>query len=516
MRMEAIDYTAVRKVFCFVVDDNEFYNKQTKRKVKETSVRKKIIEFYPELSKNGAMVDDVVQMVRDFGHSKEDLLQTSEKQFGKSEKRTAIYNEAKDYLPLRWFASVAGDSRLFYINDNNEVTFAGEASQLNFENVIRGAKSEVLTALTALHKVSPYVVNDSGRITVEFEDYLKVIFNKFKYDIDKRLEKDPPILTHDSDEIAYKRFNPAILKDGPTPYWDQFLTRLNFSDVFMAWVWSIFDPRNKGRQILWLHGKGNDGKSTAISAITEWLGEDNVMPIDENTSSQFFYSKVYGKRLAVFGDCKSPRYIAGSKIHSLVGGDYVPIERKGEQPFTAHVQIKLLIASNLFPEIDFSMPNEASRLLLLKLKQPKMDDGDPNFKEGLVSEKSAFLFKCKQSYDKLCPNHAKIHVPEELDTEMLEDASSKEYNFVTAYVEDHLDFTDKDAKIKSVDLLEDFERVARARYVDNSKFNRIRRDLLARLEQEGIYKTRIHFGTKNGKRDSTNGFYGVKVIGGLD
>lgn len=511
--MEGIDFNKIRHQFCFVPEEQSYYNKFTKRKIKEQSLRKKIVEVYPELTNRGAIIDDIIEDVRNFGYTP---AQFGGEKLSKTEYYIRAFEEIKPSLPLLWYATVSGEDRLYFVNENREVTFSGENSFQNFSNVIRA--SSYLSTLQNRFETGDLCQEMQSKFrNLDFEAYLRILYDKFKFDKAFKMSKEPPIITHHPTELAYTRFDPDMLQEGKTPTWDQFLARVNYPEILMAWIWSIFEPKNKSRQALWLHGRGNDGKSSVIAALTDFLGKTHCMAIDENTSSQFFFSSVYGKRLVSFGDCKSPRYLAGSKVHSMIGGDYVSIERKGEQSFNGYVHVKLIVASNFFPQIDFSMANETTRLILLKIKQPKEIDTSIDFAKGLRDEKWCFLHKCKQMYDKHCPSHYQIKCPKELWEEMEKDASSEEGNFVSEFIDNFLDFTNEESKTKLSDLNQRIEEVARTRGIDRSKFTRMKRDLSTRLEDDyELTKKKIAFGTKrNGKREIVLGYEGVKVLSGV-
>lgn len=495
--MDAIDYREALDKFCYVSQQQQFYNKVTGKKIKEASVRKKIQEIYPKLANQGAKLDSIVSEIKNWSYTPEQVMSARERRIAA---RRSVYEKVKADLPMLWQASVSGENKLFYVNSDREVTFSGQVNYDNFVNIVRGA-SGYLAFLKQVHKAE----DERSR----FEDFLSYLFREFQFDPEKQLQEEPPIITHDPVEYAYKRFNPDKLQKGETPTWDEFLNRLDFPEQFLAWVWSIFEPKNKGRQILWLQGQGNDGKSTAIQTITDYLGEEHSMPIEEGVGSQFFYSKIYGKRLATFGDCKSPRYIAGSKVHSLVGGDYVSIERKGEQPFSAFVRIKLLIASNLFPQIDFSMPNEYTRLMLIKVGPNKSMDGDIYFKDKLMEEKWQFLYKCKEAYKKHCPADAQIAISEKHFESMKLDCGSEESGFVNNFVSDFLIF-EKGAKVRISDLKQKFDEQARMAGFPENKLGRMKRDLESQLGQAGVKKAKLRFSSSGGKSKIERAFKGVK------
>ncbi|MFO7791266.1 MAG: hypothetical protein R6V32_11935 [Bacteroidales bacterium] len=239
----------------------------------------------------------------------------------------------------------------------------------------------------------------------------------------------PVGISTDPEEPAFFHFNKTRLKPGPTPAWNGWLSQFPkiCLPVFKAWVYSIFEPTNKGRQAVWLHDNGYTGKSSAVQAIALYMGQDASGTISGGSmKTNFAFEPLYGKRLITYGDCKEPNIIRTTKIHSLLGNDAVTIDRKGLPAFTAQLHAKLIIASNIAPQIDFASNNERTRLLYFPLheadeevlkrfcevdtsgKVKRYDDNSPVVKGGnltaeLTSEMNYFIYSCKKCYDKLCP-----------------------------------------------------------------------------------------------------------------
>jgi hypothetical protein len=187
-----------------------------------------------------------------------------------------------------------------------------------------------------------------------------------------------------------------------------------------------------------MHDGGGTGKSSMTGALIDFLGEQHVAAIGKDSlTNQFGFSSIYGKRLIVYGDCKNARILRTEKVHSILGGDTVSIERKNLQPFAGRVYGKLLIGSNIAPEINHEHYNEVSRLIYIPLgddddstkKQYCLLDDNGNLvrdEEGkyiniggnlrqlLLQEMEAFLFKCRTDYESLCPNGQDIYISDSL------------------------------------------------------------------------------------------------------
>jgi len=229
-----------------------------------------------------------------------------------------------------------------------------------------------------------------------------------------------------SDEEYCFRYFPTIPDPGPTPNWDQLLERINkgsnceeASKIFLAWLWGCLESENNGREALWLQGPGMDGKSTISKALWYIVGQNHVSTVSQGSykENRFFFSDLYGKLLTIYGDNKNPRLISEGKIHSLLGQDAVPIEVKGVQAFSDIIRTKLLILSNIEPEIS-DVKHEISRLIYLKiapLEGEISEIGDGHFLKKLIGEGSNLLGKARIEYQAYCKTDSNLTLPKKID-----------------------------------------------------------------------------------------------------
>jgi len=207
-------------------------------------------------------------------------------------------------------------------------------------------------------------------------------------------------------------------------------------DVLKAWIYGVFDDKNKGRQIMYLYDPhGHSGKSTFLNAVfTPLIRQDLVYSItktDNSIGGRFDAYSYYDKRLMIWGDCKNANFIKTSTLHSLTGSDTISVEGKGLRSFNYRPNIKIIIGSNIAPNIDTSALHEISRIILLKWKmndQAKAEittkdengnikkfsngtaivHGDSTLEERLRKSLPEFLYECKIAYDKLCKDGATV------------------------------------------------------------------------------------------------------------
>jgi len=317
---------------------------------------------------------------------------------------------------------------------------------------------------------------------LKFRDYIKFSLNYLNHSR-FRLRKPPVTMSNKKSEPAFLHFNPNKLKEGSHEAWSDWLHVIpeEFRPAFRAWVYSIFVAENMGRQALWLHSAGYDGKSQVINAITEYMGGVGVGAVNTaavSSSNKFAYSNAYGKRFLVFADCQNNHFMHQNFTHAVLGGDPAPVEYKGKEPFMARLFCKFMIGSNKAPMIDVNAMHELTRLIYIPLQRPPKeiqkrfymtdDQGQivydrlgnphpigykgtkshPELKDALLEEMDAFLFTCRKDYRELCPNDKEIYCGEFLRGALYNACISTEADIYQKHIESQYEFTkDGDAFI---------------------------------------------------------------------
>jgi len=248
----------------------------------------------------------------------------------------------------------------------------------------------------------------------------------------------------DSEEFTFHKIN-LDLQSGPYPAWEQFLKRLSSSPMFMAFVWSCFEPKHEGRQLLWLYGpKGQDGKSAVLNAISNCFGPAKGAINNATVAGsgkQFVLAPLLGKRVVVYPDCKDLTFPMRETTRSITSGDLQPIERKGKDAFSAHFYARLMVASNYPPKIT-SVGADISRLMLITVSESKVK-GDLGWIKDLTTELPQFLYDCRKVYEEVCPTHDIIELDDSTKVlvesahmmfeEVLEIAAEKAFEFGADY-----------------------------------------------------------------------------------
>ena len=277
----------------------------------------------------------------------------------------------------------------------------------------------------------------------EINDIVDFMVNHYEYfcGLPQMQMQMPVMFTNDVSVPAIHYLDmDKIAKDEPCPTWDDYMLRYpgDQASVVMAFIWSILDAKNNGRQILYIVDKGYTGKTVLIRALTKVLGEDLVIGLNKDSlSNQFGLAKIYDKRLVVYDDNKNPNIVRGEKMKTLSGCGICEVELKGKNSFTARLQCKVMVASNDSPTINPEETSEITRLIVVRpvlpektLKEIYATDADGNlvkdpygrlkpvgdsaFEEKLNAEMAGFLYKCRQAYAERCPSGADIVLPDSM------------------------------------------------------------------------------------------------------
>jgi hypothetical protein len=335
---------------------------------------------------------------------------------------------------------------------------SAEAMFTNYQSTSRYTADFFLYETHPDQFYSPNELASLGGRVPSYKKWFTGQFNAWDLMVEQNMIKEPEYLTTNPNEVAFNYVDLSKITPGPCPTWtEEWEARIpqDFIPIYRAWMFSVIDPQNHGRQALWLKSSGYRGLSSLQSALEQALGIDLIGAVSKDAvSSAFFFSSVYGKRLIVYGDVTNPRLISTEKIHSLLGRDLVQIERKFENAFVGRIYAKLLISGNIQPDIDIDQRHERTRLIFIPLQElPKhvlekftlqngegeQVMGDETFSKRLANEFWHYMYLCAMSYKKLCPHRSDIMIPSDLQQKMFAQVASESFieldHFIKEYFE---------------------------------------------------------------------------------
>jgi ribosomal protein S17E len=225
---------------------------------------------------------------------------------------------------------------------------------------------------------------------------------------------DAPSFTWDEEKQATHRLPAHKLVEGPTPHFDSFLKRVDFPKELMAFVWKIFKEEDcKGRQMAWGYSAGNAGQSTFWGAIQSIIEPITASMTNQSYNNQFSEAKFFRKRLAIMADCKSRNFHTTNLCKKLTGSDLADIENKNQDSFRGTIWCRVVVHSNLYPDVDTSDESLNTRLLLFRLTSLEKSTEDLQMDEKYKEEIWHFLWKCREVERELCSGKlAQIPVPD--------------------------------------------------------------------------------------------------------
>ncbi len=213
------------------------------------------------------------------------------------------------------------------------------------------------------------------------------------------------------------------IESGECPTFDEIIGRMSNARAFMAYIGSMLDVDSDRQQYLWLYGKGQNGKSSIGRVLEKIFGPSYRAEVVPQRGDRFWTSGLLGSRVVVFSDCTEYHFPKSGLFKSLTGSDPVRMERKGQQPMTAHIQTKFIFFSNETPDLKDEVADRRRAIFceLAPLAEGTIPLPEQVYNKMLWAEVSAFLAKCWATYIE-ATNDRQLLIPTE--TEDLDDLIS--------------------------------------------------------------------------------------------
>lgn len=289
------------------------------------------------------------------------------------------------------------------------------------------------------------------------------------------------------------------------PAWDEFLSRVDpeVRNHLLAWIWSIVEPNDVTRLVCWITGKGNDGKSKFVNAITRIISRSlcfSTNVIDPN--DKFQKSMMFGKILITLPDTDDDNLLENKVIKSITGQDEVGIEQKFGGTIQACIKAKILVASNKMPKIDKSAAS-TTRLMVVSVAPPKkITKPEHVWNRELDEQAESFLLSCKEAYQILSNDLYKITVPREINEKHIQNSLSNNALLINDYISNCLSFGEEN-KIHLADLYSHFSNFLTTNNIATNEHSKLQAMLKKELQQNyncTIKQIKIKAFNKNGFR----------------
>lgn len=137
------------------------------------------------------------------------------------------------------------------------------------------------------------------------------------------------------------------------PIFSDYLSRMTNADAFCARVGSIFDLRANRKQVIWITGEKDCGKTNLIEFLAMMVGTAYV-PIDSDSFKEKYWKEpLIGKRVALVDDA-TPEFLRTTNFKRITGGKLHQVRPFGGKSFQAKLEPLFFFTSNADPE----MPND--------------------------------------------------------------------------------------------------------------------------------------------------------------
>jgi hypothetical protein len=207
----------------------------------------------------------------------------------------------------------------------------------------------------------------------------------------------------------------------PFPHIQGFLDRISDPEAFAALLYGIYSDRLKTRQIGWLQGVGEDGKSTFFSQYERLFGPaaGTADWTQMSNAPQFIAESFVNKRFVWIPDNSNQYLLMTDIMKSLAssGNDPITVNPKGRKMYQTRLQASTFVLSNEAPALSGARHN-TSRTLWFKMTERTGSD-DPHVGEKMWAEMPGFLAFGERCYEHKVENDYRV-ILNEASTEMYE------------------------------------------------------------------------------------------------
>lgn len=202
------------------------------------------------------------------------------------------------------------------------------------------------------------------------------------------------ILEHDPKRMFRSKIPVIYDRKAQCPKFVKFLhtalpTPNDYIDQLEAFACGLLKNTPKLEAMFFETGKGDNAKSTFLSIINWFYGEDNVstVSIHEFINNKFAKARLENKLVNTFPDIESDALENFGVLKALVSGDAIDAEFKYQNPYTFVNRAKLFFSANELPEIKEKTFATFKRIRLTKWTQSFLKSQDYNLKKDILRAK---------------------------------------------------------------------------------------------------------------------------------
>jgi putative DNA primase/helicase len=193
--------------------------------------------------------------------------------------------------------------------------------------------------------------------------------------------------------------------------WIRFLSQLWEEDpeaisALQEWFGYCLTPDTRQQKILSIIGPRRSGKGTIARILTALIGPENVAgPTLTSLATNFGLSPLIGKPLAIISDARmstrTDQAVVAERMLAISGEDTIDIDRKHLAQWTGKLPTRLVLISNVLPQIKDASGALPGRMILLRLKTSFYDKEDPELLAKLLPELPGILLWAIEGWRRL-------------------------------------------------------------------------------------------------------------------
>ena len=287
---------------------------------------------------------------------------------------------------------------------------------------------------------------------------------------------------HDPDHLSRVQLNAEYDPDAGAEGFERFLAEVIPDREDRETLMEVVSTALVGNQvnlekIVMFVGEGHNGKSTLLEVISEVLGQGNIshVSIHQLIEERFARAELDGKMANIYADISANEITNLGVIKSLVTGEPVMAEYKGQPIFVLRNKAKLVFSCNRLPDIGEDSDAVFRRFIIINF--PVQFDGasdNPNLKRELTTEreKSGILNMMLASLRRVIDNGGKLTHGKTIDS--MRDAWRTQSDHIKRFAADCLRKADghNEDKTDVYQAYTTYCRFAREQPMDNQPFSR--------------------------------------------
>lgn len=265
------------------------------------------------------------------------------------------------------------------------------------------------------------------------------------------------------------------------------------------------------QSVLVLIGTGQNGKSSYLRIVTEFLGKENVSGIELQAFgvNRFASNKLIGKYANICADMDKKRFTNTAEFKKLTGGDVIQAEVKHGALFSFFNHAKVMVSLNQLPP----SPDDSDafhRRIFRKTFDRKFTGKDRKRMRDLVEtarkEFSGLLNKCLEILPALLERQVFSGDTDDLDEKR--EAYTRSAEPIYGFWEDHLDYKSNENGIVKDDLYTKFATYAKKHAIPAMKMKAFFSGLKAEALKRGFPYEDHRVGPENNR--------GPRLLKGVD